>query len=382
MQHQDSSLEPVEVAERGTLAPDQPLDDARLGTTLGKYSITGRLGGGGMGVVYKAQDRFLKRKVALKLLKEAVSADPIALQRFLFEARTAARLNHPNVIVIHEIDQRDNICFIVMELVQGGSTHDLLQTEGPLHWQKAVWVTASACRALIAAHAAGIIHRDIKPSNILITKDGVVKLADFGMAKAADDTRPSLTVAGEVLGTAQFLSPEQCRREPLDERSDIYSLGATFFALLAGKPPYNGTSPVELMFHHCSAPIPDPRSVVPSIPEACTAIVQRAMAKNRTERYQSAEEMLEDLSAVLAPPAAIVVQPPSRPSMPTTPAVPKPAGNRHLVVLGITSLAFLALGFLAGLLVGRGYVPDGNKPSIKTIQEPLKSGPAPATRGR
>jgi len=274
--------------------------DARIGAQLGKYKVTTRLGQGGMGVVYEAEDTILRRQVAVKLLPEAVAAQADALSRFLQEARAAARLNHPNVVAVHDIAEQDQTHFIVMELMSGGSAQDFLDAQGPFDWSEATRIIADVCRGLQAAHRAELIHRDIKPANIMRGDDGVIKLADFGLAKVTSQSATApVTQFGFVVGTPDFMSPEQCSSDPLDERSDIYSLGATYYALLTGKPPYSGDGPIQVMFAHCSASVPNVRNDNPNIPGECAAIVQRAMTKTRSQRFASAAEMLDALEAVL-----------------------------------------------------------------------------------
>lgn len=268
---------------------------------LGKYVLKSRLGKGGMGVVYLATDTRLKRDVALKVLSKSLASNADAVQRFLQEARAAAQLNHPNVVMVHDVDQQRGHCFLVMELVTGGTAQERMSL-GPLSWVEATRTIADACRGLAAAHQAGLIHRDIKPSNLIRTADGIIKLADFGLAKVPDETKTSgpVTRSGAILGTPQYMSPEQCSGEPVDARSDIYSLGATYFALLTGEPPYVETQPLQIMFAHCSKPVPDPRSRRPDVPAACAEVVMRALAKQRAERFKSADEFLAALNALLA----------------------------------------------------------------------------------
>lgn len=268
---------------------------------LGKYLLKSQLGQGGMGVVYLATDLRLKRDVALKILPRQMASNADAVERFFQEARVVARLNHPNVVVVHDADQERGYCYLVMELLTGGTAQDLL-SQGPLSWSDATAVIMQACRGLAAAQEAGLIHRDIKPSNIMCAADGAVKLTDFGLAKITDDVTGAnpLTKSNTILGTPQYMSPEQCRGEPLDVRSDVYSLGATYYALLVGQPPYTDTQPLQVMFSHCSKPTPDPRSLRGDIPANCAEIVLRAMAKNRTARYATAREMLTALNQVLA----------------------------------------------------------------------------------
>lgn len=273
-------------------------DDKRLG----KYLLKSKLGQGGMGVVYLATDTRLKRDVALKVLTKELSSNEDAVKRFLLEARAAARLNHPNVVAVYDVDQQRGFCFLVMELVSGCTASELLR-QGPMAWTEATRLIAEACRGLAAAHDAGLVHRDIKPSNLMRTHDGLVKLADFGLAKTTDDpgqAKNPLTQSGTILGTPQYMSPEQCRGEPVDARSDLYSLGATYFTLLTGQAPFDDPNPLQVMFSHCSKPTPDPRSQRDDLPQACAEIAMKAMAKSRVERFASAKEMLSALTELLA----------------------------------------------------------------------------------
>ena len=269
------------------------------GDQLGKYRIGGRLGHGGMGVVHQAKDTFLKRQVAIKVLTKALSADRDTIRRFVLEARAFAKVNHLHAVQIYEVDRHRNVCYLVMELMGGGSIQDLLQREGKLDWPEATNAIADACRGLAATHAAGLVHRDVKPANLMRSSDGVVKLADFGTAREAPRADLDPTSVREIAGTPAYMSPEQCRNEPTDPASDLYSLGATYYALLTGSPPYTAESKIQVMFAHCSARIPDPRDRVPEIPEACAAIIQRAMAKSPRDRYPTAMDMLSDLNAML-----------------------------------------------------------------------------------
>ena len=277
-----------------------PLEGADLiGQRLGRYAISGQLGRGGMGIVYEAEDTLLQRRVAIKLLPKEVSSNPESLTRFLREAQAAARLNHANVVAVYDIGEADGTHYIVMELMSAGSAKAMLTARGTFHWVEATSILAEVCRGVAAAHKAGLIHRDIKPANILRSADGVVKLGDFGLVKPAGIKGPVLTSLGEVVGTPHYMSPEQSRCDALDKRSDIYSLGATYFALLTGRPPFDSPDSMQVLFAHCAHPVPDPRELVAEIPEACTAIIHKAMAKNRSERHRSAGELLDELEQVL-----------------------------------------------------------------------------------
>jgi serine/threonine protein kinase len=261
--------------------------------------ITGSLGRGGMGVVYQAVNTLLNRKAAVKVLSEALAAQPDVRRRFLREAKAAAKLDHPNVVGIYEVDQRDGTYYIAMELVEGVSAEDLVRLRGPLNWRDATRWVADACRGLSAAHGAGLIHRDIKPANIIRGHDGVAKLLDFGLAKNSDPGESAITQSGETVGTPHYMSPEQCQCRPLDARSDLYSLGATYYELLTGKTPYSGDQ-TEVVHGHLYVPPPDPRAADAAIPAACSAVVTRAMAKDLGHRYQAARHMLADLEKILS----------------------------------------------------------------------------------
>ena len=281
-----------------------------------------------MGLVFEAEDTTLSRRVALKVI--AGRAGPDARARFLREARAAAALDHPNVVQIHDADVVGETAFLVMELVAGGSAADRLAA-GPLPWPEATAVILDACRGLAAAHVAGMIHRDIKPANILLKADGgpgspaapvapsafrfppvSAKLADFGLVKPAAGSSSGLTDGNARMGTAQYMSPEHCRGEPLDARSDLYSLGAAYHTLLTGRPPYAADEPMQVMFAHCAMPVPDPRTADPSIPAGCAEVVGRAMAKEPFDRYPTAEAMAEALVALLS----------------SRPPAPRPSGGR------------------------------------------------------
>jgi ABC-type branched-subunit amino acid transport system substrate-binding protein len=275
--------------------------EAWIGRAIGKYLITDVLGAGGMGVVLKAYDPMIERDVAIKVLAEHLQSDGTALGRFLSEAKAAGKVNHPHVMAIYEICPQQGMTYLVLEYVPGGSLKDLLEVRGSLPVAEATQVLIDACKGVGAAHAAGLIHRDIKPANFMRAADGSIKVADFGLAKSAGGRVRDFTQTGMVIGTPFYMSPEQCEARPLDARSDIYSLGATYYTLLTGQNPFHGTDSVpQLMYAHCHGPIPDPRAVDVTVPMACVKIVGRAMAKSPADRYQSTAELQADLQAVLA----------------------------------------------------------------------------------
>jgi len=277
----------------------------KVGDMLGKYLLIDVLGHGGMGVVFSAFDPVIERNVAIKLLPEELAQDQAAVSRFLAEAKAVGRLNHPNVVAIHEIDRHEDCPFLVMEFVDGGSTDINMRHDGAYTPYEATRIISQACAGLQAAHEADMIHRDIKPGNILLSRAGGVKLADFGLV-ASPSISSEITMDGEVMGTPYFMSPEQCQSEDLDHRSDIYALGATYYSLLTGLQPYaSHGAPLQIMFAHCDSDVPDPRDDDPEIPEVCVELLQRAMAKSPSDRFQSALEMqaaFEDALQTLSSP--------------------------------------------------------------------------------
>jgi urea transport system substrate-binding protein len=373
-----------ETATDGLPPADRPPGRVRVGEPLGKYQITAVLGEGGMGVVLKAHDPLIERDVAVKVLADYLAADPTSLGRFLAEAKAGGKLSHPNVVAIYEIGQEGPTHFLVLEYVTGGSLADRLAGEKPLPLLEATQALVDACKGVGAAHAAGLVHRDIKPANFMRSADGSIKVTDFGLAKATSDSSRNLTQTGTAVGTPFFMSPEQCEAKPVDHRTDIYSLGATYYSLLTGRNPFqNSESVPQLMYQHCHGPIPDPRSANPAVPEACAQIVARAMAKAPADRYQSTNEMLADLQAILATLSGHtrIVLPSQGGTMPATGGLqstrPPPArsGGRNLRLAG-AAIAFLAIMGL-GLLAWRPWqksAPAAGTVSAAAIQEPIPVG--------
>ncbi|QDU09908.1 ABC transporter substrate-binding protein [Gimesia aquarii] len=303
MQEIDKAAIGAESAANGSakhsVGPSAKKAQSWIGRRLGKYLITGLLGQGGMGVVYQAHDASIERDVAIKLLPAELASDKNMLDRFLAEAKAAGRLTHPHVVSIYEISEAEGVHYIVMEFMSGGSADDHLDNVGPYPPIAATQIIADACEGLMVAHASGLIHRDIKPANLLQSEHGTIKVADFGLAKRIIHQSQQLTQDGQVIGTPYFMSPEQCESKSVDARSDIYAMGATYFTLLTGKHPYEDAgSVVQIMYAHCHAEVLDPRDINPLVPEACAAIIKRAMAKKPEDRYQSAEEMLTDLRSI------------------------------------------------------------------------------------
>ena len=270
--------------------------DERRGTIFaGRYRLERKLGSGGMADVWLAEDQELGRKVAIKMLHERYANDTQFVERFRREATHAAGLSHPNVVSIYDRGEAEGSYFIVMEYVEGRTLKELLVTRGPCPVPVAISYVRQVLAALRYAHRNGIVHRDIKPHNVLVDHEGRVKVADFGIARAGSS---QITEAGSIIGTAQYLSPEQARGAPVDESSDLYSTGIVLYELLTGDLPFTGETPVEIAMKHLSQVPPSPSSIRPEIPRDLDLVVLRALAKEPADRYRSAKEMDRDLELV------------------------------------------------------------------------------------
>lgn len=269
-----------------------------------RYEIGGVLGRGGMAEVHRGRDLRLGREVAVKVLRSDLARDPSFQVRFRREAQAAASLNHPAIVAVYDTGEDRTTTgatpYIVMEYVEGETLRDVIRREGHLSSERAMSLAADICGALDFSHRNGIVHRDVKPGNVMITPQGTVKVMDFGIARAVSDSAATMTSTAAVIGTAQYLSPEQARGESVDARSDVYSMGCLLYELVTGAPPFSGDSPVAVAYQHVREDPRLPSSINPEVPPELDAILLKAMSKNPANRYQSAAEMRNDLLRALA----------------------------------------------------------------------------------
>ncbi|CAB4841256.1 unannotated protein [freshwater metagenome] len=306
----------------------------------GRYLLGEMIGTGGMADVYIAQDQRLSREVAIKILRSDLAKDPSFVARFRKEARAAAGLNHPAIVAVYDSGE-EPAPYIVMELVSGHTLREIVHGGERLPVSRALEIAEGILAGLEYSHERQIVHRDIKPANVMITDTGDVKVMDFGIARAMDDLGATLTSTWNVIGTAQYLSPEQAVGEPADLRSDIYSTGCLLFELLTGKPPFTGETPVSIAFQHASSIAPLLRSIKPELSEGIETVLAVALSKKPEDRYQSAQDMLNDIAKVRAGEAI------------TTKVASKPfLSRRSALVIGGSFFAAIAVSITGFLLSG------------------------------
>jgi len=360
-----------------------------------RYEVGRLLGAGGMAEVFEGRDRLLARRVAIKVLLAEFARDPSFLVRFKREAQAAASLSHPNIVAVYDTGVEGATNFIVMEYVEGRTLRDLLRIGGPPPPDRAAGIAADACGALAAAHARGLIHRDVKPANVMLTGDGTVKVMDFGIARAT--TSETITQTHAVIGTAQYISPEQVEGREVDARSDLYSLGCMLYEMLTGRVPFSGESPIAIAYRHVREdPVP-PRRIDPRVPPALEAITLRAMAKNPGHRYQTAAEMEADLERALggqpiaaavgglgaaatqAMPRALTHQPTTHLDEPGPGGYPaSPAKRSRLAVLLLSFVAVL-LAVATFAVVARNASPNTPQSAVTTLPTTLSPPTLPTT---
>ncbi|MGE5329049.1 MAG: Stk1 family PASTA domain-containing Ser/Thr kinase [Deltaproteobacteria bacterium] len=271
------------------------------GMILGnRYQLIERIGGGGMALVYKAKCNLLNRFVAVKILRPEFTTDKEFIERFKIESQAAASLSHPNIVSIYDVGNDNDVNYIVMEYVDGVTLKEYITEKGLVPWKTAVNIAMQICSALEHAHKNHIVHRDIKPHNIILTKEMIAKVTDFGIARAVSSS--TLTATGNTIGSVHYFSPEQARGGYTDEKSDIYSLGIVLYEMLTGKVPYDGDTPVTIALKHLEDEMVPPIELDGSIPKSVNDIVLKAVQKNQASRYQSATEMLDDLYSALKVP--------------------------------------------------------------------------------
>ena len=338
----------------------------------GRYRVERTLGRGGMAVVYLAHDKELHRLVAVKVLAEHLAGDDNFRARFLQESRLAGRLSHPNVVQVYDAGETDGSPYIVMEYVSG----DTLAQRGKLAHAQMVSLALQACAGLQHAHDAGLVHRDVKPANLLVREDDVLKVADFGIARAAELTR--LTQHGTVLGTAAYLSPEQAAGEEVTAATDIYSLGAVVYELLTGRPPYEFESLADLAAQQMVGVITPLRDLEPSVPEPVEAAVMHALARNPRFRPGSASDFSHELAAAAEVPVEPLLAIGITEPLHSRRYQSLPGGSTWLWIAGAAAVAIVAV--VLGLLSIGGKSPS-KKPRPVPIQAPVR-GATPAAEAR
>lgn len=309
----------------------------------GRYELGEMIGTGGMADVYIAEDKRLSRQVAVKILRSDLARDPSFIARFKKEALAAAGLNHPGIVSVFDSGEEQgesaNTSYIVMEYVKGHTLRAILHNGDRLSFDRAIEITEGILAALDYSHQHGIIHRDIKPGNIMLTKSGAVKVMDFGIARALDDVGATMTSTWNVVGTAQYLSPEQAIGDQADSRSDLYSVGCLFYELISGKPPFTGDTPVAIAYQHVSGVVTPATQLQPTLNSMVDNFISVALAKSPDDRYQSAIAMLDDLKR-LARGEAITRE---------IPRIKKP--TKRLKMAALLSVVLLGLGVVANFTI-------------------------------
>jgi serine/threonine-protein kinase len=372
------------------------------GETFGDFRILRCLGQGGMGQVYLAEQISLRRKVAIKMLRDDVAAKPTALERFQAESKTVAQLNHPNIVQVYMVGEHEGRHYMALEYVEGVSLRDYLDRKGALDVPLVLSLMRQVATALHRASEAGIIHRDLKPENILLNRKGEAKVADFGLSRCFTLEQPhDLTREGSAVGTPMYMSPEQVTGKPVDYRSDIYSFGVTCYYMLTGQPPFTASNAYELAFKHVREEPAPLEQVRPDVPAALGDVVRKMMAKKPTARYQSAQELLKDIARVRealstpttavstaglgaeTAPARIAPEQPPAPTERVRRVRKRPVRRRWLVAVSVLAVVTVVLGAAigGGIALYRRFVrPPASSAQEKTAQEKNSKGDEPQQR--
>ena len=345
-----------------------------------RYELGEPIGRGGMADVFEAFDTRLNRTVAIKILRSDLAHDPAFIARFRKEAQAAAALNHPTIVAVYDTGEdiygegrsATNVPYIVMEYVDGTTLRDIIKSGRKLPPERGLRIIAGVLDALAYSHRHGIIHRDIKPANIMIARSGDVKVMDFGIARALADASNTMTGGQTVMGTAQYLSPEQAKGEAVDARSDLYSAGVLLYELLTGKPPFSGESPVAIAYQHVSEIPTYPSEIDPSIPKSVDSVVMHALNKSAKDRYQSAEEFQADVERIMAGiPISKENQPKPKPQSVSKAPVPVKTKTRGNSVLVLLALAGVFVGGVTVWLAMQIFGFDANSRTIVPSLEGL-----------
>ncbi len=357
--------------------PPTEVEDLDLsGRTIGDFRVLRRLGQGGMGQVYLAEQISLRRNVALKILRPDMASNPKALARFKVEAEAVARATHANIVQIHALGEQDGLVYLAMEYVEGRNLKDYIARKGTPDLPVVLSIMRQVAAALQRAGTLGLIHRDIKPENILLTRKGQVKVADFGLVKDPESATPfKLTATGVTMGTPLYMSPEQVEGRPLDPRSDIYSFGVTCYYMLSGQPPFRGETAYEVALQHVqNEPVPLD-ALRPDLPEGLCAVIRKMMAKDPARRYQNGKELLRDINRLRESLAGVHPSGPpplpvdhaavnTLPGVDSTTALPTPSSSRGWLAVAVVLSLLLAAG--AGMAIAwaqksRQVLPHGQE---------------------
>jgi serine/threonine protein kinase/sugar lactone lactonase YvrE len=362
-----------------------------IGKRIGAYQIVEQIGQGGMATVFKAYQPSMDRYVAIKILPSHFTEDESFVGRFTQEARTLARLEHPHILPVHDYGEQEGITYLVMRYVQAGTLKDLIAREGPMALEEAARILGQVGRALDYAHSQGVVHRDIKPSNVLVDQRGDTFLTDFGIAKLVAETA-QFTASGAIIGTPAYMAPEQGMGKPADARCDIYSLGVVLYELVTGRVPFEAETPLAVLLKHVNDPLPLPRQIKPDLPAAVERVILKAMAKAPEDRFQSAQEMVDALTAAVAakpteiipppvpagageettfvrstsppsPPPADTAPPPTADTSMPTPEAVTPARRRNPWLLLVGGVALLGVLLVVGVFVVGNLIDGQSTPT-------------------